>query len=66
MNIDKSQIVELLRSNGDHDKAAQADLDLPDTVDTDRDRGLLDRFGVDLGDLLKKFGAGGGLGNLLG
>jgi hypothetical protein len=65
MNIDKRQIVELLRSNGDHDKADQADLDLPDTVDTDKDAGLLDRFGLDIGDLLKKFG-GGGLGKLLG
>ena len=42
MNIDKSQIVELLRSNGDHRKADEADLDLPDTIDTERDGGLLD------------------------
>jgi len=65
VNIDKSQIVELLRSSGDHAKADEADLDLPDTIDTDRDRGLLDRFGLDIGDVLKKFG-GGGLGKLLG
>jgi hypothetical protein len=64
MNIDKNQIVELLRSNGDHAKADQADLDLPDSIDTDRDEGLLDRFGINVGDLVKKFG--GGLGNLLG
>jgi hypothetical protein len=65
MNIDKSQILDLLRSQGDHDKATQADRELPDQVDTDRDGGLLDKFGLDIGDLLKKFG-GGGLGKLLG
>jgi hypothetical protein len=65
MNIDKSQILDLLRSQGDHDKATQADRELPDQVDTDRDGGLLDKFGINIGDLLKKFG-GGGLGKLLG
>jgi hypothetical protein len=65
MNIDKSQILDLLRSQGDHDKATQAERELPDQVDTDRDGGLLDKFGLDIGDLLKKFG-GGGLGKLLG
>jgi len=64
MNIDKAQIIELLRSRGDDQHADQADRELPDTVDTDKDGGLLDRFGLDIGDLLKKFG-GGGLGNLL-
>ena len=65
MNIDKSQIVELLRSNGEHRKADEADLDLPDTIDTERDRGLLERFGVDLADVLERFG-GGGFGKLRG
>jgi len=65
MNIDKSQILDLLRSRGDNDQADQAERELPDQVDTDRDGGLLDRFGIDVGDLLKKLG-GGGLGNLLG
>jgi len=65
MNIDKSQILDLLRSQGDDDKVQQADRDLPDQVDTDRNSGLLDRFGLDIGDLVKKFG-GGGLGKLIG
>jgi len=65
MNIDKSQILELLRAQGDHDKADRAGQELPDQVDTDRDGGLLDKFGLDIGDLLQKFG-GGGLGKLLG
>jgi hypothetical protein len=65
MNIDKNQIVELLRSNGDHAKADEADRNLPPTVDTDRDNGLLDSLGLDIAGLLTKFG-GGGLGKLLG
>lgn len=65
MNIDKSQITELLRSRGDNVKADEAERDLPDEIDTDRDGGLLDRFGLDIGDLAKKFG-GGGLGKLIG
>lgn len=65
MNIDKSQILELLRSQGDHGKADQADKELPDQVDTDRDGGLLGKFGIDVGDLIGKLG-GGGIGKLLG
>ena len=66
MNIDKNQILELLRSQGDHDKAQQADQELPGQVDTDRDAGLLSKFGLDPVELMKKFGGGGGLGGLLG
>ena len=65
MNIDKSQIIDLLRSQGDSDKADQADAELPDEVDTERDKGLLDKFGLDVGDLVSKFGGGGGLGGLI-
>jgi len=65
MNIDKDQILQLLRSQGDHDKAEQADKELPGQVDTDRDSGLLAKFGLDPSELMKKLG-GGGLGGLLG
>lgn len=65
MKIDKSQILELLRSQGDHDKASTAEQELPDQVDTDRDSGLLSRLGLDPQELLGKLG-GGGLGGLLG
>ena len=66
MNIDKDQILQLLRSQGDHDKAQQADSELPDQVDTDKDAGLLSKFGIDPMDLVKNLGGGGGLGGLLG
>jgi hypothetical protein len=66
MNIDKDQILQLLRSQGDDDKARQADQELPSQVDTDRDAGLLAKFGIDPMDLVKKLGGGGGMGGLLG
>jgi hypothetical protein len=67
MNIDKDQILQLLRSQGDDAKAQQADQELPSQVDTDRDAGLLSKFGIDPMDLVKKLGGGGGgLGGLLG
>ena len=65
MQIPKEQILEFLRSRGQQDKAQQADQELPDQVDTDRDAGLLSKFGIDPMDLVKKLG-GGGLGGLLG
>jgi hypothetical protein len=66
VNIDKDQILQLLRSQGDDDKAQQADQELPGQVDTERDAGLLQKFGIDPMDLVKKLGGGGGLGGLLG
>jgi hypothetical protein len=64
MQIDKSQIIELLKSRGDHDKAAQAESDLPAKVDTEADSGLLDKLGIDPKDLMG--GLPGGLGKSLG
>jgi hypothetical protein len=62
MNIDKAQIIELLKSRGDDAKASQAESELPDTVDTDQHQGLLDSLGLDVGDLAKKLPGLGGLG----
>jgi len=66
MKVDRNQIIELLKFQGDHDKASQADSELPGQVDTDKDAGLLSKFGIDPMDLVKKLGGGGGLGGLLG
>jgi hypothetical protein len=66
MQIDKDQILQLLRSQGDEQKAQQADEELPAQVDTDEHAGLLSKFGIDPMELIKKFGGGGGLGGLLG
>ncbi len=59
MNIDKDQILQLLRSQGDHDKAQQADQELPQQVDTDQHGDLLSKFGLDIPTLLAKFAGGG-------
>jgi hypothetical protein len=66
VNIDKSQIIDMIRSFGDKDKVDQADRELPDQVDTDRDGGLLSKFGLDVDDIVAKLTGGGGLGKLLG
>ena len=63
MEIPKDKILELLKQRGDHDKASQAEQELPDKVDPDRDSGLLDRVGIDPKDLLGNLG---GLGDKLG
>lgn len=65
MQFDKQQILDLLRQQGNNEQASQAESELPDQVDTDRDQGLLEKFGINLGmlqnlpgigDLGKKFG----------
>lgn len=49
MNIDKSQIIDMLKSQGQGDKADQASSQLPDQVDTDKPehQGLLSKLGID-------------------
>lgn len=47
MNIPKDQIIEFLKSRGEHDKADQAAGELPDQVDTDQHADLLSKFGID-------------------
>ena len=64
MQIDKDQIISLLRQRGDDAKADQAQQELPGQVDTEKDSGLLAKLGIDPSDLLG--GLGGGLGNKLG
>ncbi len=56
MEIPKEKILDLLRQQGKSDEARQADQELPDEVDPDRDSGLLGKFGIDPQELL------GGLG----
>jgi hypothetical protein len=63
MQIPKDQILQLLRDRGDNEQADKAAQHLPDTVDTDQHGGLLAQHGINVEDLLTKFG--GGLGNLI-
>jgi len=61
MLLDKEQIIEFLKSLGKNDEAEMADSELPDKVDTDKDRGLLEKFGVDPKEVLSRIGRSFGL-----
>ncbi len=60
MQIPKDKVLEMIRSRGDQGQADQAQAELPDQVDTDQDQGLLEKFGINPGDLI------GGLGSKFG
>ena len=64
MQIPKEKVLELLRERGQHDKADQADSELPDQVDPEKDAGPLNKLGIDPQDLAGKLP--GGLGDKLG
>ncbi len=55
MEISKDQLLEIVRSHGDDQKTARAEQELPDQVDTDRDQNLLERFGIDPQELIRRF-----------
>jgi hypothetical protein len=64
MEIDKDTIVNFIKEHvGDKGKAEEADRELPDKVDTDKDASLLGRFGVNPKDLLGTLGDVGDLFN---
>ena len=58
MEIPKDKILELLKEHGKGDQVDQADQELPDTVDLERDSGLLEKFGIEPKDALAKLGGG--------
>lgn len=55
MKIDKSKIVDMLKSRGEADKADKAESDLPDEVDTEQHKGILDKLGIDPLELIGGF-----------
>lgn len=54
MQIDKQQVVELLRERGEHDKAEQAEQQLPQQVDHEEHSELLSQVGVEPQELLAR------------
>lgn len=56
MEIDKNQILDMLKSAGKHDDAKNAAQELPEKVDTDQHADLLQKFGVNPQDLIGKIG----------
>ncbi len=59
MEIPKEQIIELIRDRVGGGQADQAQGELPDKVDPERDGDLLSKYGINPQDLL-----GGGLGGI--
>ena len=47
MQIDKQQVIDVLKDRGEHDKATRAQHDLPDQVDTEQHTEQLQELGVD-------------------
>jgi hypothetical protein len=67
VQLNKDTIVSFIKGHmGDDTKARRAEEELPDKVDTDRDSGLLDRFGVDPSELMGKLKGLPGISGLLG
>ena len=67
MEIPKEKILEFLRERGDHDKAAQADRELPEQVDSEEHgHDLLAKYGVRPEEILPKLGGLGGITKKLG
>jgi hypothetical protein len=64
VQVDRDTIIELLKSRGEHDKAEQAQSELPGKVDLDQHADLLAKLGIDPQDLVGKLGGLGGLGGL--
>jgi len=56
VEIPKDKVLELIKQHGDAGQTGQAEQELPEQVDTDRDAGLLQKFGLDPQDLLGKLG----------
>ncbi|RBY79571.1 hypothetical protein DQ238_10260 [Geodermatophilus sp. TF02-6] len=65
MQIDKEQVLELLRAKGEASTAEQAARELPDRVDTDEHVELLNSYGLQPQEVVSKLG-GGPLGRMTG
>jgi len=55
--ITKQEVLEMMKRAGPRELIAQAERELPDYVDLERDQPLLERFGVGRSQLLERFGA---------
>jgi len=64
VELDKNQILDFLREQGQSDKVSQAEQELPDHVDTDQHADLLQRFGINPQELMQKFMGRGGIPSL--
>lgn len=51
VHVNKDEVVDLLRSRGEHDKAASLECALPRQVDTEADAGVLHQFDVSISEI---------------
>lgn len=59
MQLDKQELVKVLRTQGDNDTADKVESTLPAEIDTDRDGDALESVGLDRTTLMAKLAAGG-------
>jgi hypothetical protein len=59
VNLDRSELVRLLHTQGENEIADKVEQQLPEEIDTDRDSGQLDALGLDRTQLMAKLAAGG-------
>ena len=59
VNLDRSELVRLLHTQGENDLAERVEQELPEKVDTDRDSSRLDALGLDRTQLMAKLAASG-------
>jgi len=52
MEIPKDKILQMIKSRRGHQEAEQANAELPEQVDPDKDKGLLAKFGINPKDLI--------------
>ncbi len=64
MNLDRSELVRLLHTQGENEIADKVEQQLPEEIDTDRDGDQLDALGLDRTQLMAKL-AGGSFGSTL-
>jgi hypothetical protein len=64
VELDRQELVRLLRTQGDNDTADRVESELPDRVDTERDADALAAVGLDRTQLMAKL-AGGSLGGTI-
>jgi hypothetical protein len=64
VELDRQELVRVLRTEGDNDTADRVEAELPDRIDTDRDGDALAAVGLDRTQLMAKL-AGGGLGGTI-
>jgi hypothetical protein len=59
VQLDRQELVRVLRTQGDNDTADRVESELPDRIDTDRDADVLDGLGLDRTQLMATLAAGG-------